>query len=56
MERYEMANGAVYEIIRFSDGCAVAKDAGIVYSGNYGECRRYIETMREIERLKGGKA
>lgn len=48
MERYEISNGDVYEIIRFSDECAVAKNGGIVHSGSYKECRKYVESMREI--------
>ena len=52
MERYELTNGDVYEVIRFSDSCAVAKNGGIVHSGSYAECRKYIEAMREIVKLK----
>jgi len=53
MERYELANGDVYELIFFTDDCVVAKNGNIVHSGSYVECRRYIEAMREIARLKG---
>nr|WP_300649602.1 hypothetical protein [uncultured Anaerobutyricum sp.] len=52
MEKYKLANGDEYDIIRFSDSCAVAKNGGIVYSGSYAECRKYIEAMREIVKLK----
>ena len=54
MEKYKLANGDEYDIIRFSDSCAVAKNGGIVYSGSYAECRKYIEAMREIVKLKRG--
>lgn len=46
MERYELKSGEVYEIIRWSDECAVSKDGSIVYTGTYAGCRRYIESMK----------
>lgn len=52
MESYELANGDIYDLIHFTDECAVAKNGSIVYCGSYGECRRYIEAMKEIIRLK----
>ena len=52
MESYELVNGEIYDLLHFTDGCAVARNGNIVYSGSYGECRRYIEGMREIEKLK----
>ena len=48
MERYELENGKVFEIIRWPDGCTVVKDGTVVYSGTYSGCRRYIE--HEIKR------
>ena len=52
MESYELVNGDIYDLLHFTDGCAVDRNGNIVYSGSYGECRRYIEGMREIEKLK----
>lgn len=46
MERYELANGQVFEIIRFSDACAVVQNGQLVYNGSYSECRRYIEKRK----------
>lgn len=47
MERYELANGNVYEVIRYwRDTCAVAQGSKIVFWGTYSECRRYIEKRR----------
>ena len=46
MERYELENGKVFEIIRWPDGCTVVKDGTVVYSGTYSGCRRYIESMK----------
>lgn len=46
MERYELANGMIFEIIRFSGDCAVVHNRKIVYNGSYSECRRYIEKRR----------
>lgn len=46
MERYELANGKVYDIIRWSDEYTVVSNGSIVYSGTYAGCRRYIESMR----------
>lgn len=46
MERYELKNGRIYEIIWWSDGCAVVKAGKVVYTGTYAGCRRYIESMR----------
>lgn len=46
MERYELGNGNTYEIIRWTDECAVVKDGTVVYSGTYSGCRRYIESMK----------
>lgn len=47
MERYELGNGDIYDIIRFSDECAVIKNGNVVYSGTYAGCRRFIEIMRK---------
>lgn len=46
VERYELRNGKIYEIIRWPDECIVVKDGKVVYSGTYAGCRRYIESMR----------
>lgn len=46
MERYELANGKVYDIILWSDEHAVVSDNSIVYSGTYADCRRYIERQK----------
>lgn len=47
MERYELGNGKVYEIIRWLDGgCTVVNAGRVVYSGTYSGCRRYIESMK----------
>lgn len=46
MERYELANGKVYDIIRWSDEHAVVSNNSIVYSGTYADCRRYIERQK----------
>lgn len=51
MERYELANGEVYEILRFTSDCAVAKNGSIVCSGTYTECRKFVERIRESARL-----
>jgi len=46
MERYELANGKVYDIIRWNDEYVVAEGKEIVYSGTYAGCRRYIEKQK----------
>lgn len=46
MERYELANGKVYEITRWSDICTVTHKGGIVYSGSYAGCRKYINNQK----------
>ena len=46
MERYELANGKVYELIRWSDMYAVVNEDHIVCSGTYAECRKYINKQK----------
>lgn len=46
MERYELANGKVYEISRWSDTCIVAHKGKVVYTGSYAGCRKYINSQK----------
>lgn len=46
MERYELANGKVYEISRWSDTCTVAYQGKVVYTGSYEGCRKYINNQK----------
>ena len=46
MERYELANGKVYEITRWSDTCIVMHQGMVVYTGSYAECRKYINNLK----------
>ena len=46
MERYELANGKVYEISRWSDTCTVAYQGKVVYTGSYAGCRKYINSQK----------
>ena len=46
MERYELANGKVYEITRWSDTCTVMHQGMVVYTGSYAECRKYINNLK----------
>ncbi|MDO4649355.1 MAG: hypothetical protein Q4B26_11965 [Eubacteriales bacterium] len=47
MERYELRDGKVFEIIRFSDEYAVAENGTILYAGTYADCRRFIEGRKK---------
>lgn len=46
MERYELANGKVYEITRWSDICTVTHKGSVVYSGTYAGCRKYVNSQK----------
>ena len=47
MERYELANGKVYEITRWSDTCTVMHiRVMVVYTGSYAGCRKYINSQK----------
>lgn len=46
MERYELANGKVYVITRWSDVCTVTYNGNVVRSGSYAGCRRYINNQK----------
>ena len=46
MERYELANGKVYEISRWSDICTVTYKGKVVYTGSYAGCRKYINNQK----------
>lgn len=46
MERYEFANGKVYEIVKWSDTCTVMHKGMVVYTGSYAECRKYINNLK----------
>lgn len=53
MERYELANGKVYEISRWSDTCTVAHKGKVVYTGSYAGCRKYINNQKWEREDKG---
>ncbi|MBU5680099.1 hypothetical protein [Blautia sp. MSJ-9] len=46
MERYELANGNVYEIAMWSDTYTVTHEGKVVYSGSYAGCRKYINSQK----------
>ncbi len=46
MERYELSNGDVCDILTFKDEYAVAVNGTILYAGTYSDCRKYIEAKR----------
>lgn len=46
MERYELANGKVYEITMWSDTYTVTREGKVVYSGSYAGCRKYINSQK----------
>ena len=46
MERYELANGKVYEITMWSDTYTVTYEGKVVYSGSYAGCRKYINSQK----------